>query len=428
MANEEHLAILKQGVEAWNRWREENPTIRPDLSGANLSEANLIKADLRRADLRGADLRLAHLRKALLGKADLRGADLGKADLRGADLRGADLGEANLRGADLRGADLRGADLRDADLTGADLSEAYLTGVDLSEATLRMATLSGAHLSKANLSGPALTGVNLSGTDLSGANIIKADLHGANLQGADLQGADLHGADLHGADLHGADLRGTNVEDVVAGYTRLSDVDLSVVKGLETVKHDGPSTIGIDTIYKSKGKIPEIFLRGCGVPDNFIAYVGSLVGKPIEYYSCFISYSSKDQECVERLHNDLQAKGVRCWFAPEDLKIGDKFRTRIDEAIRIHDKLLLVLSEHSVNSKWVEKEVETAFDKETPDHTVLFPIRLDEAVMKTDRAWAADIRRTRHIGDFCHWKDHDAYQKAFDRLLQDLKAESEVTR
>ena len=95
--------------------------------------------------------------------------------------------------------------------------------------------------------------------------------------------------------------------------------------------------------------------------------------------------------------------------------------------------MLLVLSEHSVNSKWVEKEVETAFDKETPDHfdketpdhTVLFPIRLDDAVMKTDRAWAADIRRTRHIGDFSRWKDHDAYQKAFDRLLRDLKAASE---
>jgi hypothetical protein len=202
------------------------------------------------------------------------------------------------------------------------------------------------------------------------------------------------------------------------------DTDLSLVKGLEAVNHVLPSTIGIDTIYLSNGKIPEVFLRGCGVPDNFIAYVGSLVGKAFEYYSCFISHSSKDQELAERLHADLQDKGVRCWFAPEDLKIGDKFRTRIDEAIRYHDKLLLVLSEHSVNSKWVEKEVETAFDKETADHTVLFPIRLDDAVMQTDRAWAADIRRTRHIGDFANWKDHDAYQKAFERLLRDLKAES----
>jgi hypothetical protein len=98
---------------------------------------------------------------------------------------------------------------------------------------------------------------------------------------------------------------------------------------------------------------------------------------------------------------------------------------RIDEAIRIHDKLLLVLSENSVTSAWVEKEVETAFERERrqDNKPVLFPIRLDNAVMRTDQAWAADIRRTRHIGDFVRWKDHDAYQQAFQRLLRDLKAE-----
>ena len=92
--------------------------------------------------------------------------------------------------------------------------------------------------------------------------------------------------------------------------------------------------------------------------------MGSLVGRAIEYYSCFISYSSKDQAFAERLHADLQAKGVRCWFAPHDLKIGDRFRQRIDEAIRVHDKLLLILSEHSIESDWVATEVEAAFEKE----------------------------------------------------------------
>jgi hypothetical protein len=151
---------------------------------------------------------------------------------------------------------------------------------------------------------------------------------------------------------------------------------------------------------------------------------GNTSGKPIEFYSCFISYSSKDDDLAQRLYADLQARNVHCWFAPEDLKIGDKFRMRIDEAIRVHDKLLLVLSENSVNSAWVEKEVETAFEKEQRQggKPVLFPIRLDGAVMKTDRAWAADVRRTRHIGDFTRWKDHDAYQQAFQRLLRDLKA------
>ena len=114
---------------------------------------------------------------------------------------------------------------------------------------------------------------------------------------------------------------------------------------------------------------------------------------------------------------------MRCWFAPEDLKIGDKFRTRIDEAIRYHDKLLIILSEHSIHSDWVETEVESAFEKERRHkRTALFPIRVDDAVMETDQAWAADIRRTRHIGDFSGWKNHDTYQKQFARLLRDLQA------
>ena len=123
------------------------------------------------------------------------------------------------------------------------------------------------------------------------------------------------------------------------------------------------------------------------------------------------------------LHADLQQKGVRCWFAPEDLKIGDKFRMRIDESIRVYDKLMVILSENSIRSPWVEEEVEAALEKKRKqDKLVLFPIRLDDAVMETEQAWASNLRRTRHIGDFRAWKDHDRYQKSFDRLLRDLKA------
>jgi hypothetical protein len=146
------------------------------------------------------------------------------------------------------------------------------------------------------------------------------------------------------------------------------DVDLSVVKNLETVRQLGPSTIGIDTIYRSQGNIPEAFLRGAGVPDSFLEYMRSLVSKPIDYYSCFISYSSEDQAFAERLDADLQSKGVRCWYAPHDMKIGVEIRPRIDESIRVHDKLLLVVSESSLASTWVKKEVETAFEKETQKH------------------------------------------------------------
>jgi uncharacterized protein YjbI with pentapeptide repeats len=260
MANEEHLEILKKGVEAWNRWRQRNPEVVPDLRGAKLIAA----------------------------------------DFHGAHLEYAAFGWANLERANLSGADLSKADLHDAGLVMADLRDA-----------------------------------NLSAARLAGANLRWTNLARTNLRRADFRVVDLYDVDLSEASVEGLKMRGTFV----------ADVDLSVAKGLESVLHEGPSSIGIDTIYRSKGRIPEVFLRGAGVPENFIAYMKSLAGMPsaFEYYSCFISYSTKDQEFADLLHAQLQSKGTRVWLATEDLKIGDKFRAKIDEAIRLYDKLLLVL-------------------------------------------------------------------------------------
>ncbi len=63
---------------------------------------------------------------------------------------------------------------------------------------------------------------------------------------------------------------------------------------------------------RSEGDIPDVFLRGAGLSDTFITYARTLVQNPIEYYTCFMSYSSKDKEFAERLYADLQHKGVRC--------------------------------------------------------------------------------------------------------------------
>lgn len=146
------------------------------------------------------------------------------------------------------------------------------------------------------------------------------------------------------------------------------------------------------------------FLRGCGLPDNFIEYLPSLLNQPIQFYSCFISYSSKDDDFAERLHADLQNKGVRCWFAPHDMRIGDRIRDVIDAQIRVREKLLVVLSAASIASEWVEDEVEQALEEERKSanrRTVLFPIRIDDAVMETDLAWARNIKRIRHGTGFC---------------------------
>ena len=143
---------------------------------------------------------------------------------------------------------------------------------------------------------------------------------------------------------------------------------------------------------------------------------------PSDYHTCVLSYATQDQAFVEKLHTDLQSNGVSCWFAPHDLKVGDKLRTQIYEAIQKKDKLLLILSEHAVISDWVEHEVELAFERERqpPETLVLFPIRLDDAVMHTHTAWAGDIRRIRFIGDFRQWQDEGTYQRALQLLLRDL--------
>ena len=108
-----------------------------------------------------------------------------------------------------------------------------------------------------------------------------------------------------------------------------------------------------------------------------IDYLPSLLNQAIQRYSCFISYSTKDQEFAARLHADLRSKGVRCWFAPHDLPIGGKILDEIDVAIRLRDKVVLVLSEHSIESDWVEDEVKTAFEEERKrKQIVLFPLQL----------------------------------------------------
>ncbi len=337
-----------------------------------------------------------------------------------------------LSGANLLLANLSDADLSDADLSGANLREANLHGVHLIRANLGGANLCGADLSDADLSGANLHGINLFGANLGGANLHGAHLIHANIKGANLSGANLSDADLNGATLSWADLSGANLSGVYLAFTVFGNIDLSTAIGLDTVQHRGPSTIGIDTLYKSKGNIPEVFLKGCGLPDTFIEYAHSLTSKPIEFYSCFISHSTADKAFADRLHADLQAKGVRCWYAPHDMKGGQKIHVQIGEAIRTHEKLLLILSESSINSEWVKQEITKAKKREDREgKRVLFPISLIEYSKIQEwefpdskgRDLAEEIRLY-YIPSFVGWdKDNEAYTTELERLLNSFHAE-----
>jgi uncharacterized protein YjbI with pentapeptide repeats len=366
--NPDHLELLKAGADAVQRHAQDPASSPLDFSGATVQGLRLDGAQF----YPEADFSACTLVDCVIVRSTLERARFDGATLSGCALQYSFVGNSSFRASTLEQANLGTSNFASSDFTDANLARAMLGW-----SSVRFATFDGA--------------------DLRGAIFQMVDAHRASMRGAQLEGLDLHD-------------------------TVLTGVDFTNASGLDRLVYRTGSAIDYETVARS-GELPRAFYEGVGLPDEVIAFFESTAGA-IRFYSAFISYSAVDQEFADRIYADLQAAGVRCWLATEDLKIGEGFRQGIDDAIRVHDKLLLVLSEHSVNSAWVESEVEAALERERrEDRTILFPIRLDDAVMEAERAWAAEIRRTRYIGDFRGWKDYDQYTTAFERLVRDLKRE-----
>jgi hypothetical protein len=206
MANQEHLAIFKQGVEVWNKWRKEHPNIRPDLSKIGLIEAfhiqhhhHDLRSELEKYDQNGVILQLVQQ----LFKEE-------KQEI---------LSQINLWEVDLSRTDLSGASFSEVDLSGGRLDEANLNGVNfekvnLSEASLISANLSG-NFSNANLHRADLSGARLIGVDLSGASIIDTNLIGTSLIGTNLRNAIIRNCSIYGISAWDVKLEGATQFNLV---------------------------------------------------------------------------------------------------------------------------------------------------------------------------------------------------------------------
>jgi uncharacterized protein YjbI with pentapeptide repeats len=315
MANPEHLQILAQGVEAWNKWRDQDKDTRADLRDTNLRDTNL---------------------------------------------RGVNFFGANLAGADLTGATIEGANLAAADLTGATIEGA----------SLPLANLMIAHLSEANLSAAKLNKANLNGTILCGANLAGAWLMEVNLAFADLSDANLAEANLASANLTGANLANTNLSEAKLRETVFGNTNLTTVQGLETCHHHGPSILDHRTLTLS-GQLPLAFLQGCGLSDweieatklydqsltpghmiDLLYRIHHLRTDPlIQFYSCFLSYNHTDVVFARSLHDRLQRRGIRCWLDVHQMLPGDDLYTYIDRGIQRWDKILLCCSSAALTTQ-----------------------------------------------------------------------------
>jgi len=203
---------------------------------------------------------------------------------------------------------------------------------------------------------------------------------------------------------------------------------------------DVPQALLVTTSYFTPGAM-QLCQRSSGLHtadrDRLLAWVheyrpfdGSEAYLPRQRFSsCFVSYSHRDDAFVTRLVESLRAAGVRVWFAPEDLVGGKKLYDEIRDAIDRFDRLLIVLSQHSISSDWVKSEIRNARRRELRDRRqVLFPISLvDFDMLRSWELFDADLGhdiarelREYFIPDFSNWQDAVAYDYQLTKVVAGL--------
>ena len=280
---------------------------------------------------------------------------------------------------------------------------------------------------------------------------VRPDLADANLDGANLDGANLTDATLTGANLDDATLTGANLDGANLRSTVIADIDLRQVEGLEAVYHHGPSTVGTNTLERSHGQIPAAFLRGCGLSDweilaaklwnpdltaaertdiTYEMLAMMETGGAFDFFSAFISYSHDDKAFARALHDELQSRGVRCWLDEHQIAAGDDIYDAVDRGIRLWDKVLLLCSESSLNSWWVEDEIDKGLEKERKLRKergkpvlAIIPLDLDGHLFNWTDGRAATLRK-RYAPDFKGWKPGDELDgDELDKVIRALRSD-----
>src|SRR6266542_44164 len=125
--------------------------------------------------------------------------------------------------------------------------------------------------------------------------------------------------------------------------------------------------------------------------------------------SVFLSHSSRDNTFCERLALDLLEYEVKVWYDEWEIKVGDSLRAKIASGIEQNDYLAVVLSRASVQSPWVQQELNAALDKELTNRKVfVLPVLIEDCdipVFLRDKKW----------GDFRH-----GYKAGLRQLLSVL--------
>ncbi|NEN24198.1 toll/interleukin-1 receptor domain-containing protein [Cryomorpha ignava] len=373
--------LFKKGSSIWNSWRKENPNVKPVLRKGEFKDKILI---------------------------------------------GFDFSEIHLSHANFNGSVLKEVIFDNCIFERCRFESAIIDGCAFIES----------HCHNSNFSNTLVINTAFHGASLHDSIFDDARTDIANFSGADLRrvsfiNSDLKNADFGGATLIDAIFKNSNLDGAQFGWTKFGNNDLAGIINLDKIIHEGPSYLDINTIMKSLKILNSDFLQGVGASEIIIERLRSLTDIEVNKIntSCFISYSHKDTIFANALYEELKAADINVWYAPMDMQGGKKSIDQIQNAVKKYDRLLIILSDDSLNSEWVKSELREALaiEKEIGVQK-LFPIRIvDFEKLKEWKCFDSDLGkdlgvelREYHIPDFTNWQNKNVLEKAIEKLISDL--------
>lgn len=370
LGNQEHVRILLEGPESYDKWRIENPEEVLDLSGE--------------------------------------------------DLRSVNISDINFTGANLSGVNLMGKFLDNLDFSNADLSSSLLINV-IGHNT---------NFQGANLSYSKVINGHFHEADFKDAILVETDFFSSDFFIVNMSGTDLSGAYLEEAIFIDVNLSRCNFTNTVLYKTTIADSNMAYCEGLDRTEQVGPSNIGTNTLTKTyfsesnhlTGEF-RIFCTSAGLSSHVYDAVLGALGE-VNYFSAFVSYGSPDEEFATRLVGDLRNKGITCWLYCLDSTPGKRTWREISEKRREADKFVVLCSSRSLIRNGVLKELENQIDE---DIEKIIPISLDDV---WEQPGFLVIRGARNLKpylldrNYADFKCEKKFEASFEKLLRGLERSS----
>jgi uncharacterized protein YjbI with pentapeptide repeats len=332
---------------------------------------------------------------------------------------------------------LHGSDFQSAVFTRCTFISSQFQGCDFFGATFKECLIAGCYFNESFFGATKFDNCTIMNSALDGSVMFAADFTATNLDGFTFNGVEA------ATKKQIASMADSGVLPFTESSQQKNSVDsASLINTITMLQVRRQSNADLQTVRFGNGEhysdyaarrlstlaSIEDFLRQTTMLTDEIERFLHDYKKVADVPSVFISYSFRDTAFVEMLQKHIGALGILVWFAPQKMQGGNTIADQLHEGLREADILILVVSNHSLRSQWVFKEIKEFYRHAQADsRRKFYPIRIDDAPVDdfsvVDERTGHDIAnflRSLSIRDFSHWQDPAKFSMSFDQIANDL--------